>query len=744
MRTLEQFNEFCAHKLNDEQRNAVIPQRGIFVVRAGAGSGKTRVITARIVNLMVAYDVSPSAILALTFTNKAAREMRERVVRMLPDGASVPCITTFHAYSLQIVKRYADRIGLAGFTILDTADRDALLSSLLKRHPRGKRMTPSQLGGAISRHKNSVVSLQQLYTRGWSDDFVEELFYAYEAARKAQRSVDFDDLLLEMLRLLQTNADCKAFLQRTIKHILIDEYQDTNRLQHAIITELIFDVQSMITVDSLCIVGDENQSIYSWRGATVENMGACMHHFPHVTPIAITQNYRSVQPILQVANHLIRHNTGYAPHMIWSERDAHDRVRLLTCYSSQQEAEIIAHCVAYFKRTRALHKVAVLYRSHFQSRAIEEMLVRNSIPYKIIGGIQFYDRQEIKDLLAYIRLAINPFDRISFARAINTPSRLLGDVFVEQCMGLWQSMDDVSYADMAAQLIKEIRLPARKLQSFTEFLDIIKEISTVDDMRIALDRLIARTDFIGYLTASYDPADAKERIANVHELIAAVVAARERGTIRLADFIEEIALLTEQSDASDDQREHVQLMTLHGAKGLEFDTVILPGLEEGLFPSAQSVARPESLEEERRLLYVGITRARERLILTRSLSRFMYGSVHEQIASRFIRELPSQWVRSVEYVRMYPREIQHDLELWLSGSMSESFLPAPLGADRSRVASAIASDDPMQWRVAERVHHAAFGSGTIIAIEERSNGALLTVRFARDTKKVQSQFVTKK
>lgn len=774
----EKFKLFFDHNLNADQQRAVAPREGIFLVRAGAGSGKTRVITARIVKLLLEYEVPTNSIVALTFTNKAAREMQERVVHSLPPSIKLPVISTFHSYGLNLLKRYGSLINIAQFSILDSDDREKLLQTIIKRHNIPKRITATAMGSAISRYKNSITSVHQKPRSEWADPLYHQIWDSYEKERRAAHCLDFDDLLVETLRLFETQPAFKYELQTMVQHVLVDEYQDTNRLQHAIIQHIAYTEKNMCALQSLCVVGDENQAIYSWRGATVDNMVKFQESFPQTSLVSITQNYRSVEPVLQTANKVITNNRHHATHKIWSHRKATNRVRFLTCTSSYQESELIATCGEYFQKTKSLSNLAVLYRSHFQSRSLEEALVRNSIPYVIVGGTQFYDRQEIKDLLAYLRLAYNPFDRVSFTRCINTPGRGLGDAFVEQTMEVWSTDAQYSFYETAQFMLDKKMLPPRKHEALTQFKSLIEAISTAESVRRSLEITIERTAFITYLMNSYDPDEAQDRIANVHELSNAIAAMEERGITTLAAFLDEVALVQDYKAQDKNSQEVVRLMTLHSAKGLEFDTVIIPGLEEGLFPSMQSTYTDSSLEEERRLLYVGITRARERLLMTCAQTRFMYGTTRQQQPSRFVQELPDECVTYDDTESRFFAQIQQDTKAWLrttdatkphqSNAQSAAAKQTSI-MEKNKITPSIQLDDPFDeppanavltkrapvsasppniapikspaWRLQQRVVHPTFGEGIIKKIEHHPPTIYLTVQFAREFKKIADSFV---
>lgn len=459
----EQLNQFITQQLNHEQQKAVIQKNGVLLVIAGAGSGKTRIITARIAHLILNEHVPASSILALTFTNKAAKEMKERIELFLGDHAHPPYIGTFHSYCLRLLKKNNSLLDNQFISILDEDDQQKLLQSIITRNNIGKQITAKQLSYQISHIKNQTLTPNQYET--FNNKLFTSIYKAYEHEKQISKCLDFDDLLLETLKLFKKNPDFKKEFQETIRHILVDEYQDTNIVQHALLKQMSIDDSHTFISDSLCVVGDEDQSIYSWRGATVANIINFKQDFPQSNLIKIEQNYRSVQPILEVANKVIEHNKNRNPKQLWSEKQGSNRIRNLICLSDYHEAEVIAHLIKSSRQKRKEQSIALLYRTHFQSRTLEEGLIKHSIPYKIVGGVQFYERKEIKDLLAYLKLLINPFDRTSFFRIINTPSRGLGTKFEEQVHELWDNEPFLTFNNIINKLIEGDSQPKAKKRS---------------------------------------------------------------------------------------------------------------------------------------------------------------------------------------------------------------------------------------------------------------------------------------
>lgn len=446
------------------------------MVVAGAGSGKTRVITARITHLITNHGINPSAIVALTFTNKAAQEMKERIQHFLGhETKELPFIGTFHSYCLLLIKKNQHLLDSPFFSVMDEDDRTKLISSILKRNNLQKQITPKSLGYQISHIKNHIIDPD---TPAFYRDnrMIVDVYHTYEKEKKLSKCFDFDDLLLEGLRLFEKNnthnkyinTSFKQEFHETVKHILVDEYQDTNIVQHTLLKQMTKDGDKIVA-DSICVVGDEDQSIYSWRGATVANIMNFKKDFPNTTVITIEQNYRSVQPILSIANQVITHNMERNPKKLWSKKTGNNRVRALSCLSEYQEAQAIAQLLKIIMQQKKQTSVAILYRTHFQSRAIEETLIKQNIPYKIIGGINFYERKEIKDILAYLRLVVNPFDRTSLFRIINTPTRGLGPAVEELIHGHWKDQPFLSFKNILTNLIEQKNIVGKKLLLYNNF-----------------------------------------------------------------------------------------------------------------------------------------------------------------------------------------------------------------------------------------------------------------------------------
>lgn len=754
------FNNFINENLNPAQQEAVTHDTGSLLVVAGAGSGKTRVITARIANLILNKNVLASEIVALTFTNKAAKEMQERIHHFLGTDKQVPFIGTFHAYCVYLLKKNAAFLDMPFFSILDEDDQKKIISGILARNNLTKKISVKSVSYRISGIKNKLINPSDAHAQYANDPLFARIYQAYEQERIASKCFDFDDLLLEGLKLFNKQEFRHEF-QQDIRHILIDEYQDTNVVQHELLKRMAKDSKMQFAIDSICVVGDEDQSIYSWRGATVANIVGFKKDFPNTKLITIEQNYRSVQPILHVANEVIQNNKIRNPKELWSDRAATNRVSKINCLSEYQEGDMVAQFLTLLTKKNPNQTSAILYRTHFQSRALEEALIKQSLPYKIIGGTQFYERKEIKDLLAYLRLIVNPFDRPSFFRVINCPLRGLGEKFEEAFYERWHQEPFLTFIDLAKKFLDEGLVTRSKTTGLSDFIRVFETVSAESKPSKALDHIINTTQYLGYLKKTYDQQELQERTENIRELINAVQFFESNESYTISAFLNEVALMSDMQKKQDTNHNPIFMMTLHAAKGLEFDTVIIPGLEDGILPSSRSILEPEKLEEERRLFYVGITRAKERLLLSRCRYRYAYGQMTDQLESRFLDELPKRYVAAHDLSHARQPEASFVFSQWLGGTHSEpmtspvqtfgaSKKPAqksPPSRSDSRAKTSIkkettAPNNP--WRKNQPVKHTTFGVGIIQSAEERNDTSyIVTVQFKEGIKKISSQFLQK-
>lgn len=736
------FEHFLKTELNESQKKAVSHEMGPLLIVAGAGSGKTRVITARIAHLLLNHAIPSRNIIALTFTNRAAGEMKERVHGFIQEKSSIPFIGTFHSFCLSLLKKNHHLLKNPFSSILDEDDKHNLINSLIKKQKLEKRLTAKQIGYQISQVKNQASVHHNNLADYFNNPLIYDIYAAYEQEKRKSHCLDFDDLLLETLKLFE-QISFKEQFQANIRHILIDEYQDTNVVQHALLKQMALHMNAF-TIDSLAVVGDEDQSIYSWRGATVANMTHFLHDFPGTSVITIEQNYRTVQPILNVANAVIAHNNMRNPKQLWSDQHADDCIYAMTHMSEYQEAEAIALLLQAPEYREQKRSIAILYRAHFQSRAIEEALIKYALPYQIIGGITFYERKEIKDLLGYLKLIVNPFDRTSLLRVINCPTRGLGDKLQEELLEYWNNQPFLDFKQTIKAFISAGLVSGQKAAILFIFSQIFESYNPESNPYEALQHILNKTNYIHFINQAYEPEEALERIENIKELLSAIAHLQTKGINTLAHFLEAVALMQEQSDYTKNSNNPIILMTLHAAKGLEFDTIIIIGIEEGILPSARSIDQLEKLEEERRLFYVGITRAQKRLILSHARYRYAYGKMTDQQISRFFHEVPQNLYRSYSELPTNPVQLKSLLSSWFKQSPIENKKTEPFikSTVYNQLNNTIHSNSTLiHWRINQPVIHALFGTGIIQKVEERSSSVHLTIKFKTAIKKIDSQFV---
>ncbi len=718
--------------LNPQQREAVEFGEGPLLILAGAGSGKTRVITYRIAYLIEARAVPPQGILAVTFTNKAADQMKERVAALLSGGAAGrPHISTFHSFCVRVLRRDIARLGYSrDFSIYDEDDQQQAVKAAIEELGLGEQIaSPRSAVGRISYAKNRGLAPQDVY-RAAADPMAEKLaslYERYEGKLRQAQALDFDDLLLKTVDLFYRAPDvCEAY-NRRFQHVLVDEYQDTNRIQYQLVRQL------TLAHQNLCVVGDEDQSIYRWRGADIENILSFEKDHPNARLIRLEQNYRSTQLILDAASAVVSRNRARKGKTLWSDRGPGDRVRLFEARNGEEESVFVVGEIERIAASNGQQSIAVLYRTNSQSRVFEEVFRQAGVDYRLVGGFSFYARAEIKDALAYARLAANPSDSSAFLRIVNTPPRGIGDTTLatlgesarRRNLSLWETVEQ-ELADSGSPLAP------RALKALEGFARIVRELARERgqlSMREFFRRLIERSGYLEMLRRDPSP-EAQDRIENLEELVNAAAEAGERGET-LAEFLDHAALV---SDADDyDERARVTLMTVHSAKGLEFSTVFLVGLEEGLFPHKLSLDDDAGIEEERRLCYVGMTRARDRLILTRARQRRSYGveGLEGTRPSRFLREIPDQLLESVNAgpASSKPRTNWGSAVNSLAGV--DRFLQQR-GFASSQRREPVSFSPPAvnrRWKLGTQVRHAKYGLGTVIECEGDGEDAKLTVSF---------------
>lgn len=631
--------------LNDMQKEAVLATEGPVLILAGAGSGKTRVLTHRIAYLIEECGVNPWNIMAITFTNKAAGEMRERVNDMVGFGAESIWVSTFHSSCVRILRRFADRIGYDNaFTIYDTDDSKSVMKDICKKlQIDTKQLKERTILGAISSAKNEGI-LPDEYEMNAMGDFnrtrIAKAYREYQKTLLKNNAMDFDDLLVNAVELFKSNPDVLADYQKRLKYIMVDEYQDTNSIQFEFI-------RLLASADhNLCVVGDDDQSIYKFRGANIRNILDFEKVFPEAKVIKLEQNYRSTQNVLDAANAVIRHNAGRKEKALWTDKGSGSRLHFRQFDHAMEEAEYIAYDVAAKKREGICDykDCAVLYRTNAQARVLEEQFVRAGIPYDIVGGVNFYGRKEIKDLLAYLKTIDNGMDDLAVKRIINVPKRGIGATTIVRVqeyadgrgISFYEALEEV-------QNIMTIGRSAVKLQPFVTMIQVFRAKAKTYSLSELLKDVIETTGYVNQLEADTDE-EANARIENIDELISKVVSFEdEHEDATLSEFLAEVALVAD-IDNVDNDRNKVLLMTLHSAKGLEFPHVYLAGMEDGVFPSYMTITAddPEEVEEERRLAYVGITRAKDDLTLTAAKARMIRGETQYNPVSRFLREIPGE------------------------------------------------------------------------------------------------------
>jgi len=626
--------------LNPVQYEAVTHTTGPLLIVAGAGSGKTRVLTHRIAHLIKNEGVSPFEILAITFTNKAADEMKSRVAQLVGPVAEKMWVSTFHSACVRILRRDAARLGFpSSFTIYDQADAHRLTGYVIRDLGLdAKKFPPRSVHGTISAAKNDGVSAEEYKERATTifERKIADVFVEYQARLLKAGAMDFDDLLANTVELLRRFPEVLEHYQRRFRHVLVDEYQDTNRVQNEFV--LMLSAQS----GDVCVVGDADQSIYRFRGADMRNILEFEEAFPDVTVVLLEQNYRSTQTILDAANAVIANNLSRKPKELWTESGPGEAIVRYHADDEADEAQWIAHQIMHLKDSgHSWGDCAIFYRTNAQSRVIEEYLMRVGIPYKVVGGTRFYDRREVKDALAYLKAVVNPADEVSVKRVLNTPKRGVGDSSVGR-LDAYARSHGLTFLD-ALREAPAAGVTGRAVKGIEEFLKLLDDLQlfTSDGPAAVLEAAMQRSGYVAELEAEHS-IEAEGRIENLAELVGA---ARDFGSID--EFLEQISLVAD-TDELDDDDSSVVLMTLHSAKGLEYPVVFLIGLEDGVFPHLRAIGEPDELEEERRLAYVGITRARERLYLTHAWARSLYGGTQYNPPSRFLDEIPEGLVTSVE------------------------------------------------------------------------------------------------
>jgi len=780
-------------RLNDRQREAVQTTEGPLLIVAGAGSGKTRVLTHRIAYLIATRKAPPWAILAITFTNKAAREMQERVSSLVGAEGRDIWVSTFHSMCVRILRKDIERIGYkSSFTILDSDDQLSVIRGCLKDlNLDPKRHEPRGILSMISSAKNELLDAEQYAARTGQDPMKKvaaQVYELYERKLRSNHALDFDDLIMKTIQLFRQVPDVLDFYQKKFRYIHVDEYQDTNHAQYMLCRQL------AAAHRNLCVVGDSDQSIYRWRGADISNILNFEHDYPDATTILLEQNYRSTGYILQAANSVIGNNKGRKAKNLWTDKGDGEKIKIY--YADSEDAEgyyIVSEIQRHLKDGRSYRDHAILYRTNAQSRVIEEIFLKSNIPYQIVGGIRFYERKEIKDLLAYLRLVSNPDDDISFLRIVNEPKRGIGAASLDKLaeyaarrgQSIFASLDELDAIEIGAK-------QKHALHDFKQLIDNLSQMSQYVSVTELTEKLLEMSGYRAQLVQE-DTLESRSRVENIDEFLSVTQDFEEKNEDKsLLAFLTDLALIADIDALADDEAEDpmdkVTLMTMHSAKGLEFPYVFVVGMEEGVFPHSRALTDPEELEEERRLAYVAITRAEEELVLSCAQTRTLFGRTNRNLPSRFLKEIPEEVTEVIggyaarggfggSRYDAYERDFGFDDEPPYSGYKrytgdSGSFgggygygnstggcYPSPADASRRPIVGGAAgfrasSQTPaggqagasaagsVEWKTGDKVSHNKWGIGTVVAVRGSGDDQELQIAFPAPTgiKKLLAKF----
>lgn len=735
--------------LNPEQRQAAETLEGPVLILAGAGSGKTRALTYRVANLMD-HGVPAWSILALTFTNKAAREMKERITQLVGEKAESAWISTFHSTCARILRRDIEKLGYTrSFTIYDDDDQGTVIKEILKRlNIDEKFLPPREVKAKISDAKNKLMGPDEWFAkteRDFRNQTLHDVFVAYEQRLKSANALDFDDLLLKTLELLADHPPVLESYRDRFHYVMVDEYQDTNYAQYMLV-KLLTDKSR-----NLCVVGDDDQSIYGWRGADIRNILDFEKDYPDAKVIKLEQNYRSTANILDAANQVIAHNAGRKEKALWTEAGAGETIKLYCAGDEREEAAWVADRIRKMNRHGEEYgRMAVLYRTNAQSRVLEEMLMRAGIPYKVFGGLRFYDRKEVRDVIAYLRVIANPTDDVSLRRIINVPKRAIGDATIaelvrhaqEQEMPLFSALTDLPSS-----------LSSRPRKCVGDFFTMMTTLMAMKDampLGTFVKQMVDQTGLMEQYQKE-DSDEARSRVENIQEFLGAVEEFdRQTENATLEDYLENVALVTEL-DQAEEEKQYVTLMTLHSAKGLEFPNVFITGMEEGIFPSGRSLMDEQRMEEERRLCYVGITRAKEHLFLSRASQRMLYNQINHNAPSRFLSEIPSRLLEDEWEAKRkqtfkgdpIPQPKSYTSGYGLKSTPSVSQLGQPrltLGGNMLEIPGVQKGFTPSKarqnvsalqniFKPGDRVMHRKFGEGNVVALKGSGADTRISIEF---------------
>lgn len=726
--------------MNNMQQQAVFCTEGPLLILAGAGSGKTTVLVNRIAYILQSELCKPWQILAITFTNKAAGELKERICNAVPEGGSDIWAATFHSTCARILRRYGDRIGFTShFTVYGTDDQKKLVKDILKQLNYDEKMLPvKRVLNEISKAKDEMLTPQEMLKRAGYDNLkqsVAKVYEIYQSRLKTADAMDFDDMLCKTVELFQKCPDILEFYQNQFKYIMVDEYQDTNKVQYKFVSML------AAKYGNICVVGDDDQSIYKFRGATIENILSFEKTFKGAKMIRLEQNYRSTQNILNAANGVISNNTMRKGKTLWTENAVGDKIEVHTSDSERDEAQFIAKTILDgVAEGRKFSDFAILYRMNAQSNSIEQALSRSGIPHRVIGGRRFYDREEIRDMVAYLQVINNPHDDVRLGRIINVPKRGIGATTLEKASEIAAGLGESIYSVIKdADVYPQLSRAATKLKSFVALIDGLMEAEQSRDYSLAelYNLILEHTDYEKYLKTEKDNPDV--RIENIEELSSNIIKFEEdyAEEASLSNFLEEISLQTD-IDNYDAEADSSVMMTLHSAKGLEFPVVFIAGLEEGVFPSIATMMNPDELNEERRLAYVGITRAKEKLYITKAKSRMLMGHTSYNKVSRFVNEIPPELLNYTGEKKTFASTNGF--------SASSSHISIGAGSKFTPNKSFNTFTKPAVksgtvYKKGDCVFHKVFGKGMIMKTEKMGNDTMLEVAFDKaGTKTLMANF----
>jgi DNA helicase-2/ATP-dependent DNA helicase PcrA len=711
--------------LNPEQQEAVKHTDGPLLIMAGAGSGKTRVLTHRIAYLMAEKGVAPWNILAITFTNKAAREMKDRVAKIAGGAAEEIWISTFHSMCVRILRRDIDRLGYSrNFTILDTTDQLSVIKNVLKdKNIDTKKFEPRSLLGSISSAKNELVTPEE-YSKsavGPYESIVASVYEDYQKRLRKNQALDFDDLIMTTIHLFMRVPEVLEYYQRKFQYIHVDEYQDTNRAQYMLVKQM------ASRFKNLCVVGDSDQSIYRWRGADISNILSFEKDYPRARVTFLEQNYRSSKHILLAANKVIENNSNRKPKKLWTENPEGNKIVYYRGSNEQDECYFVAGIIKQLVDARKQKNAdfAILYRTNAQSRVMEEILLKSSISYNIVGGTKFYDRKEIKDILAYLRLIANPDDDISLGRIINVPKRGIGATTLDKIAN-YAAIHDMSIFE-ALQMIELVGLSGKVTKALVEFRDQLKNWVQMQEFLSVTELVDQILDKTGYrdMLKNEKTIEAQSRLENIDEFLSVTKNFEEKNEDKsLVSFLTDLALVADIDKLDEKENKdqgNVVLMTLHAAKGLEFPVVFLMGMEEGVFPHSRSLFEEEEMEEERRLAYVGITRAEQCLYITNAQMRTLFGRTNMNPVSRFISEIP------VNVLENANQEKEKQKQSPFSSARPERRTPV------MRPISTTTGGESIGWQVGDKAQHKKWGIGTVVSVKGEGESKELDIAFPSPT-----------